>query len=352
MNTRLWKNLPAMLVPPRAEPFPGLIGTFMARDALTLSASYLGLTPQDVVWLPAYLCKEVLRPFIHASRVAYYDVGPDLTIDPAYIDSLLRATPARLLVMINYFGFLQPFRRELAAVCREHGTTLLEDCAHSLLTPGSGDTGDLAVYSFRKTLPVADGGALRVKNPSRPVQAVFHPRLYSNALSVLALVKALSSVSTSAFSRAGVADLRADAMPATKPANGHLRILPLSWFASNGIGHAPFADILTERRRDYAFWADLARESGAFRLVFPELPADVCPLGCPVVASDRTALRALFERLGVPAKIHWLLPPGVGETCDVSQRLSREMLTLPVFPDLTERTRARLGPALRPWPSR
>jgi hypothetical protein len=79
-----------MLIPPKAPAFPDVIGTFMARDALALVASYLRLTRDDVVLLPAYLCREVLKPFGNRSRVLFYDVDTDLTVCPAAIRRILR----------------------------------------------------------------------------------------------------------------------------------------------------------------------------------------------------------------------------------------------------------------------
>lgn len=342
-----------MLSRPRAERFPGVIGTFMARDALSLAATYLELGPDDVVLLPAYLCKEVLRPFLGRNRVRFYDVGGELTIDPDALRELFKTTDVRLLVIINYFGVLQPFRREIAALCAERGTILLEDCAHSLLTEGSGQTGDLCVFSFRKTLPVVDGGGLKITKPlgARPVH--FYPRFYSNVLSSLALAKSLLNVQSEVLSRAGMADLGPTAGPPEPvPANGNRRVLPLSSFAYNGIGHVSLADIVERRRRDYRFWQSFAKETGAFTPLFSELGAGVCPLGFAAQAPDRDLVRGRLERFGVAVKVHWRLQADLGRECVNSHRLSQELMTLPVYPELTARTREVLQDSLPGWRSR
>ena len=106
-----------LLRTPVGNPYSAFIGTFMARDALSLAATYLGLTRDDAVLLPAYLCKEVLRPFAGRCRVLFYDLEDDLSVDPARIERWLARERVRLLVIVDYFGFLQPHRRELATLC-------------------------------------------------------------------------------------------------------------------------------------------------------------------------------------------------------------------------------------------
>ena len=137
--------------------------------------------------LPAYLCKEVLRPFAGRSRILFYDVGDDLSVDPDVMKRLLERERVRLLLIINYFGFLQPWRQEIARLCTERETVLLEDCAHSLLTQGSGETG----RPVRRQLPQAPASLRRGRaqdqemprqgSPSRTTRV-----LYSNVLSLLA----------------------------------------------------------------------------------------------------------------------------------------------------------------------
>ena len=328
------------------SPFSGFIGTFMARDALSLAALYLNLTRKDVVLLPAYLCKEVLRPFAGRSQVLFYDIGDDLSADPDVIRRQLDRERVRLLLTINYFGFLQPWREEIGALCRERDVVLLEDCAHSLLTTGSGDTGDLSVVSYRKLLPVFDGGGLRIRKAAPGFVVPYHPRIYSNMLSLLATVKALTHFRSDALSRAGVADRRAapvEGRPPVKPG----KVLPLSWFASNGTANAPVADIVERRRRDYEFWQGLLEGAPSVKPLMPDIDAGVCPLGFPVTAKHRDALKAGLEKAGVPVTVHWRLPGGLSEECSNSLRLSQHMLTLPVYPLLTAGARKRAAEALR-----
>ncbi len=81
----------------------------------------------------------------------------DLTICPD--DVARRVTPnVRAIVAVNFAGVLADIER-LRAV---FDGLIIEDCAHSCYTPGSGARGDAAVWSFQavKTLATGDGGMI------------------------------------------------------------------------------------------------------------------------------------------------------------------------------------------------
>lgn len=325
-------NVGRMLRPPRSNPFPGVIGTFMGRDALTLAVSLLGLTPRDHVLLPAYLCGEVLRPFAGRSHVDFYDIRPDLTVEPDVISSKLgRTTAIRAVLIINYFGFLQPFRSEIKQMCAERGVVLIEDCAHSLLTEGSGESGDLSVYSFRKFLPLPDGGGLRVNAKNLTARPVFYPTVVSNGLAIGVVLRSLFNFRTDLLSRAWLASRRTNTSRGA-PAIANGRTLPPSVFARNGMGNLSFTEIIQRRRADFLSWLEQTKGREELTPIFSHLPEGVCPLGFPVTATNRDALKSRLENAGISPTVEWRLPSAVGSEFVHSQALSAHMLTLPVYP--------------------
>ena len=321
--------------------FPHLIGTFMGRDALTLAVSYLELTKDDTVVLPAYTCKDVLKSFVRKCRVLFYDVGYDLTIDPGALRAKLRGRERVSMVLItNYFGFLQPHRGEIGDLCRERGICLVEDCAHSLLTQGSGEAGDLSIYSFRKILPVRDGGGLGVNGNEKPPVPKYYRRLYSDTLSFLAFAKSLLNIRTEKFSRARIASRAAQVLPLPRKDS---RILPLSYFARHSIGNISCTEVAKRRRDDFQFWQEATRENRSLIPMFEDLPPGVCPLGFALRTKDRDSLEARAREKGIPLQVHWRLDATLGSECSTSHELSKEMLTLPVYPELGPRERKVLA---------
>src|SRR3970282_22681 len=85
-------------------------------------------------------------------------------------DAERRISPrTRALYVIHYAGFAQPMD-EVRSLARRRGLLVVEDCALSLLaaegTRPLGSTGHLGVFCFYKTLPVPNGGALVVNDPT------------------------------------------------------------------------------------------------------------------------------------------------------------------------------------------
>ena len=140
-----------------------VVYTFQGRNAIALFCRLVGLGPGDEVLAPAFNCGAEIDPYVCAgAKVVLYDVDRGLGID---VDRIARAmTPrTRVLHVTHFFGAAQtvePFVPE----CRKRGVRLLEDCAQALYSsaPGGpvGMAGDCAVYSFVKSLPAPDGGAL------------------------------------------------------------------------------------------------------------------------------------------------------------------------------------------------
>jgi len=332
VETSRWGNVPQ---------FPGLIGTFMGRDALTLAVSCLDLTENDAVVLPVYTCQDVLKSFVRKCKVVFYDVGHDLTIDPDEVRVKMQGKERiRMALITNYFGFLQPYRSEIKKLCAERDTCLIEDCAHSLLTAGSGETGDFSTYSLRKILPLRDGGALRVNVNGKPPVPKYHRPLYSDTLSFLAFAKSLLNMRGEKFSRARVASHTAQVLPLpTKDS----RILPLSRFARYGIRNVSFAEVAKKRCDDFQFWQEAIRGNSRLIPMFADLPPGVCPLGFALRTKDRDSLETRAREKGIQLRVHWRLDATLGSECSTSHELSREMVTLPVYPELAEKEREVLA---------
>lgn len=99
----------------------------------------------------------------------FYPLGERLQIDLDVIGKLLATGKHPMLLCIHYFGLPHVDMDALKVLCQEHGTLLIEDCAHvpgPVGVPGGlGSYGDAAIYSLHKVLPVLDGGVLRLNAP-------------------------------------------------------------------------------------------------------------------------------------------------------------------------------------------
>ena len=113
------------------------------------------------IWFPSFHCGMEVRAAVDAGCTPrFYRLAEDFTID----ESSLREASGTIVV-IHYFGFPQPAIARIAAMCRERGIALLEDCSHAFLSTFEGKPlgtfGDAATFSFYKSIGTVDGGALR-----------------------------------------------------------------------------------------------------------------------------------------------------------------------------------------------
>ncbi|MEP6618913.1 MAG: DegT/DnrJ/EryC1/StrS family aminotransferase [bacterium] len=127
-------------------------------------------TAAGTVLLPAYIgwsAREGSGVFdpVRASGLPYrfYRMTRDLRIDVDSVVAMLTGD-VRVLVLIHYFGWPDPAASYLAHEARRRGVHVLEDEAHALLTDviggAAGRSGDAAIYSLHKMLPVTSGGML------------------------------------------------------------------------------------------------------------------------------------------------------------------------------------------------
>ncbi len=325
------------------NPFNGIIKTFMGRDALKLAASAMKLCPTDVALLPSYLCVEVLKPFAARCRVEMYDVGPDTTVDPDHFEAHLIRHRPRVALFINYFGFLQPHRARIRALCEKQGVLLIEDCAHSLLTAGSGETGDWAIYSFRKILPVLDGGGLRANRSAELLQPRFHSALWVSILVALKRLKSLLKVEHQALTWGNLREGLSVQPETPGPARIPLTLLPMSPASRRRLSRLDVHEVVKRRRSDYQFWLDWSARGPGITPLTDHLPEGVCPQGFTAFVRDRERWKSRLEREGLLIRTHWRLPECVGPHFVNGRHLAAGTLTLPLYHEFTEDQRRRVN---------
>ena len=85
------------------------------------------------------------------------------------------------------------------------------------------------------------------------------------------------------------------------------------------------------RQGNYRLLLEGVRDSPTIRPLYDELPADVCPLGFPVLVADRGRLRQHLIGSRIYPPIHWLLPDSVWRLeFPVEWFISDHILTIPI----------------------
>jgi hypothetical protein len=346
--------LPVMLDPvwPRSLPEPEpwslpsrvdsrTLLTFHGTAAIYQAIRCLGLTEGQKVLIPSYNCGHELEPVLRAgAAVGFYRINERLEIDLDDLEAAVDKDTRAVLVT-------------------------LEDCAHALFScDGSqpdGLTGDLAVYSLRKTLPIPHGGALVCHDSLRPLPdalappptlSLWHKSLerYQKSL-LLPRTGVPWPLRRTAFlgMRLGVDAARAFA--AASRVFGLLQWDPedesieypadvLSWGVDASVEQRLHqfraSPIVKARRRNFKHLLSVADSFSGCRPLFDCLPDGVCPLYFPVLSDDPERLLGRLRDGAVSAVRWWCEFHAVTpwERYPKAVWLKRSLVALPIHQDL------------------
>jgi len=313
-----------------------------ARGAIYWAIRGLQLAPDTAVKMPAFHCGVEVQAVLDAGlKIEFYQIRRDLTIDLDNLKEKLERRPGPVFV-IHYFGLPQPEIGAVERMCAAARQPWLEDCAHALYAE---TRAPLAVFSFAKTLPLLEGGALTVDRqqlgdlgltfaPPPKRRASWRPyRFYAREM-----IRSLAGDwPVQMYSRLF-------ARQPTAPAAGNPMLLEPTryWETIAAVSRriaasSDPASVIEKRRANWiALDAILAGARGYCR-VFENLPDGVCPLFLAIRASQRDALLDAFAKNGVDTSDFGSSPHPhlAGRELADSAELRREILCLPVQQQLT-----------------
>ena len=362
-----WKTLfPSS---PRSETALSLSGKpiqhlFWARNAIYHGLSILGLAPGDNVLVPAFHCTSIVEAILqYGVEVKFYDINPDTSPDFDNLRSQIDPR-TRAVVIIHYFGFPQPIQK-FRELCQQRKLFLIEDCAHVLTGRtgdriGLGDSGDISVFSWRKFLPIYDGGQLVVNNPALRVNLslnkgsfLFRLKIAKNTLeraiedsrgdwwrrlssvwnaAVSSLSKCLALVCTGVTNARQVNSYEVEF-------DINCVNLAMSRISRNILARTNITDIADKRRRNYARLAHAVKNMPGAVPLYPNLPDSVCPWVFPFMVPEVRDFQLLLRAKGIPATswgavIHPSLPL---EEFQKARFLYDHVVFLPIHQSLDER---------------
>ncbi len=325
---------------------PRVLLTTSCTHALEMSALLLDISPGDEVIVPAFTFVSTVNAFVlRGAKPVFADVRPDtLNIDEAGLERLI--TPrTRAIVPVHYAGVGCEMDAILEIAAR-HELPIVEDNAHGLFGKYRGRLlgtfGALATQSFHETknFTCGEGGALLVNDPRYVERAEILREKGTNR---------------SRFFRGQVdkytwVDLGSSYLPSD--------LLAAFLFAQLEARER----IQARRRRAWDFYAaelaDWLPEQGVRLPVVPahcEQPYHMFYLLFPSLEARQAAIAHLKTR-GILSVFHYL-PLHLSDMgrqfggqpgdCPVTERVSDQLLRLPLYNDITEEDQARVVVALK-----
>ena len=315
------------------------IGCANGTDALVLALRALDIGPgSSVVTVSHTAVATVAAIEMAGATPLLIDIETDhYTLDPAELEAVLQhrppgLPPIRAVIAVHLYG--QPADLEaIGSICKRHDIALIEDCAqaHGATLNGRklGTIGDISTFSFYPTKnlgAIGDGGALATQDRDRAAR-ITALRQYGWRTHYVSDEQGINS--------------RLDEMQAA--------ILRVKLGA---------LDAQTARRQTIAAAYDAALSCSSLRLPARRDCAGHVFHLYVVRTTQRDAVQARLRAAGVGTGIHYPVPVhlqpayrgrvALGPSrCQHSEAVSREVLSLPLYPELTDAEVDRVCAALR-----
>ena len=242
----------------------------------------------------------------------------------------------------------------------------MEDCAHALFSRHAGlelgDFAPIAIFSLRKTLPIPDGGALKVnaqllrhvtQRPFEPPSpGIFSLEMsfgYPNSVARAALGPRFAAL----YRRLRVRSSDEQHQSHASDANFRSTLqynFGMSMLSRRVAASVDPAQVLERRRRNYLTLDQALIGTFGYRKVFEHLPEGVCPLFLPIWVAERETLRSALRSQGLETFRFGAAPhPQLdGELRLEAAPMRDNILCLPVHDQITNGDVEKMGRILRP----
>jgi dTDP-3-amino-2,3,6-trideoxy-4-keto-D-glucose/dTDP-3-amino-3,4,6-trideoxy-alpha-D-glucose/dTDP-2,6-dideoxy-D-kanosamine transaminase len=310
------------------------LGVANGTDAIELALRALGVKSGMKVATAANAGGYTTLSVMHLGAASYY-MDVDLDTQCVGVEQVRAALDAGVgaVVVTHLYGRSAPQILHIAQLCEQRGVPLLEDCAqaHGARMDGRhvGSFGSAATFSFYPTKnlgALGDGGAV-VCNGTALAQAVRELRQYGWKEKYFVGLE-------------GGRNSRLDELQ-----SAYLRVFLPSLDAENARRRAVAVRYCSEiKHPDVVVPAGLGDTSHVAHLY-------------TVLCGERNALRQHLKDCGIAADIHYPVPDHLQGAWQRSpnvslpntELLSRQLLTLPCHPDLSEADQTRVISSVNAW---
>jgi len=293
-----------------------------ARYGLFDALAAMKLKNGDNLLLPQRICNVVLAP-VNASglKVKYYRTDENWQIDLNHAEDVLDGR-TRAILTVNYFGFPQPLE-EIKSFCRRHNLYFIEDNSQGFLSSLNGKqlgtSGDVSLFSFRKTVPIPNGAAVVVNHPQlwgefaktkqaggllcRNIRYIL--RTFARIIERKARTPYISSLVSLMQKHKSTDTLEA--------LEYNLKDFsePISVVSQYLLKRFDYPKLIHLRRKAFSFWQDYftRNESIEAQPLFDKLPDGVAPYAFPVKVDKKPdEILQMFHKEGIECSL-WALYP-------------------------------------------
>ncbi|MBT9547898.1 MAG: hypothetical protein IV090_21090 [Candidatus Sericytochromatia bacterium] len=297
---------------------PGFESAFLGFNARSaLNRLLLHLKPTKV-WLPAYLCPDLLKALPPSQNWGFYAL--DRHLKPVATELFEKIVPGDLVLTIAYLGFA-PDSNWLMQL-RDLGAEIVLDASQALYLKQT-DPRDYLLYSPRKWGGISDGGILIGPDlPPQPVRNLRPPPAWQKLHQAQVLRREFDDQAQPNLT------LQAEWFGLFRDAEAQQ---PVGNWAMTDDSQARLKSLMQDpripllRRKNYQrLLAKLAEWA-----LFPALQQETVPLAFALRVRQRDALQHALAEKQIYCPIYWPLGEHVPGSFSESHTLSKQTLALP-----------------------
>ncbi len=330
--------------------------TVNARSALALALRHAKIGQGASVLVPAFHCPAMISPIVWlGAEPLFYPILNDTSVDVEVLSTHIRDN-TRAIIAVHYFGFIQDLR-QLRQLCDERNIILIEDCAHAFFGSANGSkvgcTGDYAIGSIMKFLPIYEGGCLVSEKHSLDDIKIIFPNLFQqiqSALNTLEIANEYGRLSWIKYliklknwmwkyfkskqpKHEQLVDnsLSENIDYETYTFDPHVMDIEMSWFSRFTMSHMSFTNACELRRANYTELFNAFLNVAGVKPLYHYLPDNVCPQVFPLIVENSSEIFYKLKQLNIPiirfGEYRW---EGVNAlTCPVSDHYSKTVFQFP-----------------------
>lgn len=325
------------------------------RDALAFGITAKTLR-QGKILFPAFFCAHSLDEILASGcQLAWMDVCEDLGWDPARFAERLDSDNITAVVLCDFFGRVFPRLEVLIEIANERNVLVVRDCCHSPLSWRADQApADLTIFSFRKLIPIWDGGALIGCDGLLPETDGVSPRVkgfrrdavrrLEKIFSRLSLINPYPIVDYFRRFQSTANEKIASLQGETQPSQTFLRYLKNT---------SAFCEIARIRKENFLFLKENLAFWGLYPLI-PMLGDNDVPQVFPLRCSNAFSLVKFLRHKGVGA-VRWPgddLPTYIKQSplnFPVAIKMNNEIACLPLHQDISRKDLERMVGFIDEW---
>lgn len=279
-------------------------------------------------WLPSYLCETIIQSFRELNLdYEFYNLKENLQLDTDYLSRRIEKND--IILTINYFNFL-PNNRTIKFLrkLKNNNVIVIEDSTHSFFTnnnlPG---IANYSIISLRKWFGIPDGGIAisnnDLFNKNLIIKKSFYDFVYLRLKYAILKNFYLNKVINKKDS------LREIHNKAEELANLTIRLNAMSCISKTLLNSIDFNNVIYKRRKNFKYLLSSFKNLDNIDILCKNLKERICPIGFPIIVTQRDALREHLTNNNIYCPIHWLIPDEIPKKFDYSHFISKNIITIP-----------------------